>query len=105
MKARLVVYANSDDALLQWTVDRLNDHTTGFAIQPPPGRRPRTAHARWLDNHSPPGNAAHQVGEHQSSQAWPFRCFSWTDHSVGPGDTVSYRVVPVLADAPMLREG
>jgi phosphatidylserine/phosphatidylglycerophosphate/cardiolipin synthase-like enzyme len=32
------------------------------------------------------------------SNVWPFRAFTWTDHGVGTGDTVRYRVMPVPGD-------
>jgi phosphatidylserine/phosphatidylglycerophosphate/cardiolipin synthase-like enzyme len=104
VKARLVVYSNSDDALLQWTVDSLDDHTIGFAIRRKLSRPRQGTVTDWLDNYSPPGPGDHQRGEHRSSEVWPFRSFSWTDHSVDPGDKVSYRVVPVLASSPALRD-
>src|SRR5438876_8486442 len=104
MRATLMTYANFDDALLQWTVDALDDATIGFAIQRKLARGRDPAVVAWLDNYAPPGPAGHQLAEHQSSDVWPFRCFSWTDHSVKPGDKVSHRVVPVLAASPVLRE-
>ena len=33
MKARVAVHTNADDALLQWTVDVLDDDVIGFAVQ------------------------------------------------------------------------
>ena len=104
MRPRLVVYANSRDALLQWSVDTLDDNTIGFAIQRKLNRDGKRGSPEWLDNFSPPGPEDHQLGEHQSSAVWPFRRFEWTDHSLLPGDSVSYRVVPVVADAPAVRE-
>jgi phosphatidylserine/phosphatidylglycerophosphate/cardiolipin synthase-like enzyme len=103
MKTSLVVYVNSDDALLLWTVDALDDQTIGFAVERRLTQRGRRVQ-EFIYNWAPPGPAAHQIGERQRSDAWPFRCFSWTDHSVEPGDSVSYRVVPVLPGAPAVRE-
>jgi phosphatidylserine/phosphatidylglycerophosphate/cardiolipin synthase-like enzyme len=103
MKARLAVYANSDDALLQWTVDTLDRHTIGFAVERRLTRGGRPRVTGWLENFTPPGPGSHQTARHQPSDVWPFRRFSWTDHSVDPGDKVSYRVVPVLADPPAVR--
>lgn len=104
MKLTLTVYSNSDDALLMWTVDELDPNCIGFGIQ----RRSEAAGAKgsppWLENWAPPGTQPHQIGAHQSSEAWPFRAFSWTDHSVDPGDTVSYCVVPVVSGSPAVRE-
>jgi phosphatidylserine/phosphatidylglycerophosphate/cardiolipin synthase-like enzyme len=100
----LRVYVNSDDVLLQWTVDVLDDHCLGFAIQRRLTRGGTTGTPTWLDNYASPGAQAHQSGAHQSSEAWPFRCFTWTDHSVDRDDKVSYRIVPVLSGAPAVRE-
>jgi hypothetical protein len=30
------------------------------------------------------------------STEWPFQRFSWTDHDAETGDTVSYRVIPIV---------
>src|SRR4051812_32032754 len=89
MRTTLAVYANSDDALLQWTVDELDPGCAGFAIE-----RRLDGETRWLDNFAPRHLAL------QPSPAWPFRRFSWTDHALGAGATVSYRIVPVGADGP-----
>jgi len=104
VKTELAVYVNSDDALLLWTVDALDKYALGFAIQRRLTRRGKPRAPEYIDNWSPPGPETHQRGEHQRSDAWPFRCFTWTDHFVDPGDTVSYRVVPVLSASPALRE-
>ena len=92
MKPTLAVYANSDDALLLWTVDELDPRCRGFAVERELGGR-----RAWLDNDAPPGPREYQRARYQSSDEWPFRSFSWTDHEVEAGDTVRYRVVPVLA--------
>lgn len=98
MKTRLVVYANADDALLLWATDVIDDDVRGFAVQ----RRLEAAGGgtttSWLDNFAPPGVLAFQSGQHQPSNLWPFRAFSWTDHSVTRSDIVRYRVAPVLSD-------
>ncbi len=98
MKTRLVVYTNADDALLLWATDALDDNVRGFAVQRKrdvPGSATTTA---WLDNFAAPGTESFQSGQHQPSNVWPFRAFTWTDHTVTRGDTVRYRVVPVLED-------
>ncbi len=104
VKTELAVYVNSDDALLLWTVDALDKYSLGFAVQRRLTRRGTPGTPEYIDNWTPPGSETHQRGEHQRSDAWPFRCFSWTDHSVDPGDVVSYRVVPVLSASPAVRE-
>jgi hypothetical protein len=94
VKPSLAVYANADDALLLWTVDELDPLCRGFAVERELGGR-----RAWLDNYAPPGPREYQRGRHQGSDEWPFRSFWWTDHEVEAGDTVRYRVVPVLSRA------
>jgi phosphatidylserine/phosphatidylglycerophosphate/cardiolipin synthase-like enzyme len=97
MHTRLVAYVNADDALLLWATDALDDGLQGFALQ----RKLTSAGATstsWIDNFAPPGMQDFQSGRHQPSDEWPFRSFTWTDHTVTRGDVVSYRVAPVFAD-------
>src|SRR3954451_17595289 len=96
MKTTLGVYGYNDDALVQWSVDEIDDRTKGFAVQRELRRGRRPAVTTWLDNFAPPGTAPHQNGTFLPSDQWPFRSFAWTDHAVGSGDVVRYRVVPVL---------
>jgi phosphatidylserine/phosphatidylglycerophosphate/cardiolipin synthase-like enzyme len=98
MKTRLVVYANADDALLLWATDDLDDDVRGFAVQRKRDVAGSTTTTAWLDNFAAPGTQSFQSGQHQPSNVWPFRAFTWTDHTVTRGDVVRYRVVPVLAD-------
>src|SRR4051812_19298978 len=100
MHTTVDVYVNADDALVRWAVDDLDDRCLGFALQ-----RTRNGGApEWLDNFLPPGPKDHQRAEFERSDIAHFRCFSWTDHTVDAGDTVSYRVLPVMSDAPEPRE-
>ena len=96
MKTTLGVYVDNDDALLQWSVDEVDDRTRGFAIQRELTRGRRRPVTSWLDNFAAPGTQPHQNGNFLPSDKWPFRSFAWTDHYVGAGDRVRYRVVPVL---------
>jgi phosphatidylserine/phosphatidylglycerophosphate/cardiolipin synthase-like enzyme len=97
MKTTLAVYANTDDALLLWTADDLDDKLEGFAVQRKLKRGSAAEQTTWINNYAPPGVKAYQNGVLAPSDQRPFRCFSWTDHSVSQGDRVRYRVVPFLA--------
>jgi phosphatidylserine/phosphatidylglycerophosphate/cardiolipin synthase-like enzyme len=97
MKTTLVVYGNSDDALLLWSADRLDDDVEGFSVQRKLQRGNAAEVTSWIDNYAPPGLKAYQDGRHAPSDQRPFRSFSWTDHSVETGDKVRYRVAPFLA--------
>jgi phosphatidylserine/phosphatidylglycerophosphate/cardiolipin synthase-like enzyme len=93
----LKVYVDADDALLLWSADQLDPNTRGFAIEreiKPAGKDSSTTD--WLNNLASPGTKPYQQGVHQPSNEWPFRAFTWTDHSVNEGDEVRYRLVPVL---------
>src|SRR4051812_42684609 len=96
MKTTVGVYVDNDDALLQWSVDEVDDRTRGFAVQRELKRGRATARRSWLENFAPPGTEKHQDGSFARSDKRPFRSFAWTDHSVDRGDSVRYRVLPVL---------
>jgi len=95
MKTKLAVYVDNDDALLIWTVDVLDPSCTGFAVQRRLNHGAGWLAPTWLDNWVPPSPKVHPTGEHHPSNEQPFRCLSWTDHSVVQGDKVRYRVIPV----------
>jgi phosphatidylserine/phosphatidylglycerophosphate/cardiolipin synthase-like enzyme len=97
VKTTLVAYANSDDVLLLWSADELDDRLEGFAVQRKLKRGAAAEETSWINNYAPPGPKAYQNGVLAPSDQRPFRCFGWTDHSVGEGDRVRYRVVPFLA--------
>jgi hypothetical protein len=94
----LVLYANSDDVLLRWTIDVVADDLEGFAIERKL-RRGQKTETRWLDNYAPPGPKAYQTGDEYPSDQRPFRTFAWTDHYASRGDRVSYRIAPFLTGA------
>jgi PLD-like domain len=96
MKTTLAVYANSDDALLLWSADRVDAGCRGFAVERRLRRGGHPTETGWLDNYAPPPRTRSGLGQQQSSLEWPFRRFTWTDHFVDPGDRVSYCVVPVF---------
>jgi phosphatidylserine/phosphatidylglycerophosphate/cardiolipin synthase-like enzyme len=96
MKTKIVAYGNNDDALLLWMVDAVDPACLGFGIQRKLKRGNAPLETGWLENFARPGPAPHQAGVHHLSDRWPFRSFTWTDHSVQAGDTVRYQVVPVV---------
>ncbi len=96
MKTKIVAYGNNDDALLLWTVDAVDPACLGFGLQRKLKRGKAPLETAWLENFARPGPAPHQAGVHHLSDRWPFRSFTWTDHSVQAGDTVRYRAMPVV---------
>jgi len=106
MPTKLKVYANEDDTLLFWSVPQPIPGCRGFAIE---RKRTDTKGKKTqvflnnrigFENEPPPADAAEgQEAVLKPSTEWPFQRFSWTDHEVGTGDKVQYRVVPMVRNA------
>jgi phosphatidylserine/phosphatidylglycerophosphate/cardiolipin synthase-like enzyme len=109
MSTTLKVYVNDDDALLFWRPSQPIAGCRGFAVQ----RRRQHAGSAVDESYLPnrmgfaTEPAINLVGKEtdeaapplKPSSEWPFQRFSWTDHDANDGDTVSYRVIPVIRDA------
>ncbi len=105
MPTLLRVFANEDDALLFWTITAPTAECRGFGIERKITRRGKNAEERgFLPNRT--GFAGEKLppdpegrGITKPSTDWPFQRFSWTDHDADTGDTVSYRIVPIVRNA------
>jgi hypothetical protein len=106
MSTKLKIYTNEDDALLFWSIEKPIDHCRGFAI----ARRKEDQKGKKTDDFllNRMGFENEEVAAKQEegqeavtkpSTEWPFQRFSWTDHDANKGDTVSYRVIPVIRNA------
>ncbi|HEY4594668.1 MAG TPA: phospholipase D-like domain-containing protein [Thermoanaerobaculia bacterium] len=107
MSTKLKVYADEDDTLLFWSIPQPIPGCRGFAI----ARRKRNAQGKktedFLLNRTGFENEKVAVQPEKEDQAavvkpsteWPFQRFSWTDHDANTGDTVSYRVIPMVRNA------
>jgi phosphatidylserine/phosphatidylglycerophosphate/cardiolipin synthase-like enzyme len=96
-KVKIAAYANCDDVLIAWRIKKTITDCWGFALE----REMKDAQGvtrSYVENRtgfrSNPGDA----DTTRPSNEWPFQRFSWTDHKVNTGDTVRYRVSPVLTD-------
>jgi phosphatidylserine/phosphatidylglycerophosphate/cardiolipin synthase-like enzyme len=105
MSVKLSAHFNEDDALLFWSIPAPITGCRGFAIQrrkSVKGKKPieeflmnRTGFENQRVSATSKGGTDDRI---RSSTEWPFQRFSWTDHDVDTGDTVSYRVIPVVKD-------
>lgn len=106
MTCKLKVYINEDDALLFWSVPAPIKACRGFAIE----RKMTDAKGKKSDGFLPNRvgfenekiKAEAKEGQQpvtKPSTEWPFQRFDWTDHDANTGDTVSYRVIPVVRGA------
>jgi phosphatidylserine/phosphatidylglycerophosphate/cardiolipin synthase-like enzyme len=94
LKTHLLV--NCDDALLFWRVAAPIAGCLGFAIERERKLADGSAKAEVLDNRMGFKADKPKPGDHRPSTQWPFQRLWWTDHDVNLGDTVRYRVWPVL---------
>jgi len=101
MKTNLLV--NCDDALLFWSVGAQIADCLGFAIDRERRLADGSVESDVLDNRM--GFKADQPksGERRPSTQWPFQRLWWTDHDVNLGDTVRYRVYPMVLDGGHLK--
>jgi hypothetical protein len=101
MAVTLRVFVNDDDALLFWSVPAAIAACRGFAIERRRTDPTGTVDQQFLVNRvgfadEPVAEPAADGSRTRPSTQWPFQRFSWTDHDVDLGDTVSYRVVPIV---------
>jgi phosphatidylserine/phosphatidylglycerophosphate/cardiolipin synthase-like enzyme len=101
VKTRLLV--NCDDALLFWRVAAPLPGCLGFAIDRERKLANGTTKADVLDNRMGFKADKPKGGEHRPSTQWPFQRLWWTDHDVNLGDTVRYRVTPIVKEGGLLK--
>jgi hypothetical protein len=103
MTTKLKVYVNEDDSLLFWSIAAPIKQCRGFAIErrlkDTKGKKTQTFLPNRTGFESEPDPAKPEEGQKavlKPSTEWPFQRFSWTDHDADTGETVSYRVVPII---------
>src|SRR4051812_34642938 len=98
------VFGNSDHVGIAWRPAG-GDATTwqsmsgcwGFAIRRELTRKNKTSEA-WLPTRI--GFSEHEPRPAPGEEwRWPIQRYMWWDYDVEPGDTVRYKVVPVLSGA------
>jgi phosphatidylserine/phosphatidylglycerophosphate/cardiolipin synthase-like enzyme len=110
MSIKLKVYVNEDDALLFWSIPKPIPDCRGFAIQRRIKRKGKKKteedflpNRTGFENEKAPtltnGKANGKGPFIKPSTEWPFQRFSWTDHDAETGDTVSYRIIPMIRNA------
>lgn len=92
------LYYNGDDCFLAWSMPRTQD-CWGFAIH----RDMTTAGGKHfsglLHNRTGFEGDDNPPNSHKPSDQWPFQRYTWTDHGVNDGDTVTYTISPVMKTA------
>jgi len=95
MTPRIRAYASGDDCFVVWRSDEPVAQCVGYALYRKHLNGEKEGTIVPVNNRISfytPDSAPFQQ---ESSEASPFRRFSWTDHEVNHGDEVQYQVVPV----------
>ncbi|HET9676038.1 MAG TPA: phospholipase D-like domain-containing protein, partial [Solirubrobacterales bacterium] len=98
--ASIRAYANCDDAFVVWRYPESIPGCRGFALF----RRPEGGDPAPVQTFVPFAGEAKQEGEHRPSTEWPIQRFAWADVFARNGETLSYRVVPMVGEAGSLTE-
>lgn len=91
MALSIEAFPNSDDAFVVWRSPAQIVDCIGFEL-----RRKRNGKNEVVRNRVSFSSGTPDPTTPESSTKSPFRRYTWTDHEVGSGDTVSYQAVPVL---------
>jgi hypothetical protein len=89
MKVR--VCHNGDDVFVGWKPNGFIADCRGFALL----RRRNGVEevvSTWVGFEDDDA----EVGERRASTNWPIQKYQWTDYMAEPGDTLQYRVVPMV---------
>jgi phosphatidylserine/phosphatidylglycerophosphate/cardiolipin synthase-like enzyme len=90
------VWANADDTYLVWSMP-FTKNCRGFEISRELTKADGTHYpSKPLLNYVGFEGDDHKPGEARPSTDWPFQRYTWTDHGVDDGDTVTYAIVPVM---------
>lgn len=95
-------YCNGDDVFLAWMLPDTAG-CWGVAIWRDLTRASGEKDANYLWNYTGFEGGHATPGERRRSNEWPFQRYTWTDHDVDEGDTVSYTITPVIKTAQGLK--
>jgi phosphatidylserine/phosphatidylglycerophosphate/cardiolipin synthase-like enzyme len=96
----IAAHANCDDAYVVWRYSEALPECRGFALY----RRPQGGKPEPVQTFVSFAGEERRSGEHRPSTEWPIQRFGWTDVLARSGETVSYRVVPMVGKAGALEE-
>ena len=89
MKVNL--YHNGDDVFIAWKAAGLIAQCRGFALL-----RKRNGVEEIVSTWVGFEDDEAKDGERRASTDWPIQKYQWTDYMANPGDTLQYRVVPMV---------
>ena len=102
MTFRVRVHASSDDVYLVWRPEGPIDRCRGFAIYRRTGGGKAEPIPTWVGFEDAVTSLTESPTGRPSTE-WPVQKYMWTDYQVGRGQTVAYRVIPMVGKAGKLR--
>lgn len=99
MSIELKAFQNGDDVFLLWKPDAVIKGCRGFAIE----RKKKGASTTTLPTWMGFEKTKWKRGTSKPSTVWPVQKYTWVDFSTRDGDTVQYRVVPMVGEAGALQ--
>jgi len=85
------VYHNGDDVFVAWKPDGFIAACRGFALL-----RRRNGIEETVSTWVGFEDDEYAEGERRASTNWPIQKYQWTDYMANPGDTLQYRVLPMI---------
>lgn len=82
---------NGDDVFVAWKPDGVIADCRGFALMRRRNGIEETV-STWVGFEDDDA----KVGERRASTNWPIQKYQWTDYMANPGDTLQYRVLPMV---------
>src|SRR5262245_3283246 len=104
MQTQVALITNCDDAVIFWLIDQPITDNFGFQVERERKLPDGTIQRKPIDNRMGFAKDDPKPGDHRPSNVWPFQRFWWADHEVNTGDTVRYRVTPMVFDGTQLVE-
>ncbi|MGA8574772.1 MAG: phospholipase D-like domain-containing protein [Candidatus Cybelea sp.] len=105
MSTTLKAYANCSDVFLVWQVDKEIPNCLGFAVQRKINgvQDVLNSSVGFGDQAPGPNDPNVNPGAFKPTTQWPLQRFTWTDFTIQAGQTVQYRVVPMVGTDNQLR--
>ena len=85
------VYHNGDDVFIAWKPAGFIPGCRGFALL-----RRRNGLEEMVSTWVGFEDDEAKDGERRASTNWPIQKYQWTDYMANPGDTLQYRVIPMI---------
>jgi phosphatidylserine/phosphatidylglycerophosphate/cardiolipin synthase-like enzyme len=88
---KVKVYHNGDDVFIAWKPDAFIANCRGFALL-----RRRNGVEETVSTWVGFEGDQYEEEERRASTNWPIQKYQWTDYMANPGDTLQYRVLPMV---------